>query len=452
MGTFLLSILVLLFTLFKLISGQCFGDSGPSGAYGCVKLSTYHTFPQWATCLTNDYIRARSRGRGKHHECVDSPDTYCWYQCMCETYDECDGADVYGDCVCDPTKPDTATWPKPSLPSWCFSPDGKTCSWYGDCLRQLYPCADTDAEHAITYADVFCELYSVHQLSFAMSGQQWIDGVRTCLQLDLVPIFRPWSNVTCEGIEKQAFASHAKCYERPTTHASFCSLNLGDQLKIFWTIKGAFTNAFVEPVKDLWDVLSDCLKHRKYRADPEDYYTALIQIFVRKQMFVNDNTDRYAGQIIDLIAKQQKWEQSGIAWFGYKGMLNRATGNEDSTNTVKPVVLDSVPKVRVDILLAVKHVFDLNHQNSFSVNMTDIVLSLAHSMEWGVMLLEPDVPVEVLSMNVCGDINCNSAFLTVTSPLYNDYTSVSAGDMFRTRPWLEAIVAIFHFYLGKYQF
>lgn len=54
---------------------------GPSGGTDCVLLKPFFTEYQYATCLTDSYIRARS---GRRHRCISPLATYCYYQCMLE--------------------------------------------------------------------------------------------------------------------------------------------------------------------------------------------------------------------------------------------------------------------------------------------------------------------------------------------------------------------------------
>lgn len=434
---------------FDLVTCTCDEYIGPPGKYDCVQLPKYGNIPQWATCLSNDYIRAKSHGRDKHYECVSNSTAFCWFQCMCETYGKCEGGEVYGDCVCDSDdKFDTTMSSQLALPSWCFSPDGKMCSWYRECLQELYPCKEHDAENSVTYAKAFCELYSKHQTELNPTGQRWVDVVRSCLQIELVPIFRPWATGACDRIKTQAFASHGKCYGAQTTNVSFCSLNLHDQLTIFWTVKGAFSDGFVEPVNSLWDMFFECVTRRQPSVDSEGYYMALLQIFVRKSTFFAENNDRYAGQILDAIAKQQKWEQTGISWFGYKGSFHETIFKENMAETIDLSDLQSVPKFRIDAILGIKHIFDLNYQNVTKVNMTDIVMSLEYSMDWGDIWLDSDTPAEVLSINVCGDINCNFVFLQVTSPLYNGYTLINAASKLNDSFWFKVIFIVYAYFVN----
>jgi len=127
----------------------------------------------------------------------------------------------------------------PTIPNWCYSPDGKECNWYRECLEKRHPCECTKHAYALTYAYYFCNLYKKTSSGFSASGLKWIDGVRKCLQVKLVPILMK-DAITCKKIKDEAFDSHDECYTNPGYGApSICELGMGDWWKVFWTIKGS---------------------------------------------------------------------------------------------------------------------------------------------------------------------------------------------------------------------
>ena len=234
---------------------QCDKDSGPSGATGCIQMSRYNNQYQWATCLTNTYIKQKS---GHKKECIDNSWIYCWYECMLEVYNQ-DNGPVTKDCSCNPSLFTAST--NRSLPAECYSPAGDSCDWYRNCLEKKYPCEHTSNAYAIRYAEKFCMLYDKRYSSFSLDGKKWVDGVRKCLQVALVPLLRPWKNPSCEQIRKTAFASHTPCYLHPDKDVpSICDLDCSEYFKIFWTIKGSFTELDTawESVKGIWNIGSKC--------------------------------------------------------------------------------------------------------------------------------------------------------------------------------------------------
>ena len=73
-----------------LASGEprCDPDYGPVGpttvwSVECINTRPVYDKHQWATCVSNVYMKQKSKGR---HECANEA-KYCWYQCMLEIYD-----------------------------------------------------------------------------------------------------------------------------------------------------------------------------------------------------------------------------------------------------------------------------------------------------------------------------------------------------------------------------
>ena len=185
-------------------------------------MCTFSQYSQYqlATCLTDAYIRQKSNLR---HHCRNSA-VQCWYQCQLEINDLDNGA-VYDNCRCSTDGP-TAPNPCPDLNRDCHSPDGTSCTWYRDCLEEC--CEGTGDGYAIEFAENFCNLYTDNYNTFCPTGRQWIDGVRRCLQVALVPSLRPFIEKSCADIRSDAFRSHSPCYLNPEPGApSVCSLLSG---------------------------------------------------------------------------------------------------------------------------------------------------------------------------------------------------------------------------------
>jgi hypothetical protein len=83
---------ILIAMLIGLARGACSKWTGPSCSTECVLLEPYYNKYQWATCLTDTYIKTFSKG---DHHCRDSTATYCWYQCMVEVHDLDQGETLY---------------------------------------------------------------------------------------------------------------------------------------------------------------------------------------------------------------------------------------------------------------------------------------------------------------------------------------------------------------------
>ena len=151
---------------------SCNPNSGPSGITECVELLYYNDY-QWATCLTDAYIKQKSNGK---YLC-DNSGTYCWFQCMMETYSSL-GPNIIGKCSCKP-----GDSPTNLAPPFCQSPSGSDCNWYKDCLEATYPCSGTDASYAVDFGEKFCRLYNDNYDWLSSTGRRWVDAARRCLQV-----------------------------------------------------------------------------------------------------------------------------------------------------------------------------------------------------------------------------------------------------------------------------
>ena len=69
-------------------AAQCNKWYGPAGTVECIQTHRYNNEYQWGTCLTDAYIKQKSKQ--KHH-CTDRAATYCWHQCMLEVHSKEDG-------------------------------------------------------------------------------------------------------------------------------------------------------------------------------------------------------------------------------------------------------------------------------------------------------------------------------------------------------------------------
>ena len=237
----------------------CHPFFGPSGQPQCVKIQGYFGY-QWATCLRNSYIKSKSSGT---HACRHTLATFCYYQCEVELYSKNHGF-VSNSCRCTPgvTPPPTAA----QLPQWCMDPSGDKCSWYRECLEKVHQCQNHEARYAINYGEKFCRLYEDKKSNFSPIAQKWIDSVRRCLQLQLVPYIRNFQQQTkCEEIKEAAFKSHNCCYlagdscSKQTGAPSVCDIPAKDWARIIWTIKGSLGDEFLNTMRSVVKVGSNCL-------------------------------------------------------------------------------------------------------------------------------------------------------------------------------------------------
>ncbi|XP_061183360.1 uncharacterized protein LOC133191631 [Saccostrea echinata] len=233
---------------FTAVHSQCDSRRGTEGTTQCVSSIYFHeTKQEPAVCLKKSTINSLAR----HIACRDRSADYCWYYCSLTP-----NRGGISTCQCDS---DNSKSIQSVVPLHCYIPSGKSCSWYRECLETRIPCESTNYKYAITYAEKYCELYEQNYASFSLQGKTWVDAVRKCLQEGLVYALFPKKTVSCENLKAKAFLSHIDCYQNPAPDVRFCDLSLSDQMRVFWTIKGALLNEFRKTVSSGWTVLRSCI-------------------------------------------------------------------------------------------------------------------------------------------------------------------------------------------------
>ena len=453
-------------------SGTCNVWYGPAGYTHCVKFDDYSDY-QWATCRTNIYIQTKSNSR---HICAYRFATYCYYQCMIDIYDKEDGY-VLPYCKCSPSKPQP-TDPIP-LPAWCHSPNGASCSWYRECLSKAYPqCNDDDDEYAIKYAEKFCKLYDENLKDFSTQGKNWVNAVRKCLQLKLVPVIDTTRQKTCTELKSAAFETHTPCYLNPASSApSYCDLSTGDQWTVFWTIKSAFVDAFGPSLKGLYDVMTGCTRKKvesikqktkeiiKAAVDEitdlaADIGTRILQettariktwlkealspsfpfpiqldlrigfddlenFQTRRKRSVEDDLEttrsRLAGKIIDAIALAKKWKDQGVAWFAYANNETEHANNKtehanNKTEHANNKTEHDNTTMSIRFLVTDRSKYESADDSSKPSDLTTTLVELSEVVLKGTLnnLIVDGERIDIIALNGCLDWNCEENTFNVT--------------------------------------
>ena len=395
-----------LITLPYEISCQCSGSSD-IGNTECVLLTPYYSQYQWATCLTHEYVHRASNQR---HICRNYA-TRCWYQCQLEINNEENGP-VFDNCACssgDTIPPSDDTMP--TLDPECFSPSGDDCNWYRDCLEERYQCEATGDGYAIEYAKKFCDLFMEGSSDFSSQGMMWIDGVRKCLQVVLVPSLRPFLSKTCADIKQEAFDSHSRCYLEPGSGVpSICDLSISDKLAAFCTVNcisgsRAFTMEPIETGRQMLEVIHGCA------ARGIMFYgnkVAALSLFLKSKIV--DNTVLTAAKITSYIANKLQFDEKAIGWFPFvdrseDDMNQRKRRDVKTQNSDNPIVL-------LLFSLASLNISTNQVDNAYSIDQ--IVSEIANAVQNGLL---SSIPVAVndtqtfygvSSLGQCEDVLCSN--------------------------------------------
>ena len=303
--------------------GDCDRTTGPAGRFGCIQASRYTGRKQYANCLSDAYIRQKSKDQ---HQCADSTRDYCWYQCMLEVHNK-EYVETTDDCACEDG--DQRTQPPTDLPEKCYSPDGSDCSWYGECLEQRHKCSSTPDDYGIVYADKFCRLYDDRMSKFTSEGRRWINAARKCLQVALVPTIRQYYKGDCKSIKQTAFDSHTQCYLKPGFGApSICDLDSSDWMSSLWTIKGAvISRESYKTLGEMVTVVSSCANNM-VTSGIKSLGLILSKTFSRRKRQVDED---FTNLKWDIAAKAAETVSKRLDWIDNPSM-DFFTYIEDSSN------------------------------------------------------------------------------------------------------------------------
>ena len=377
---------------------------------------------QWATCLISVHIPQNSNHK---RICFDRTRTYCWFTCMGEVHGKSSGS-VTEDCLCDPYGGSPTT----SLPGECYNPSGDNCYWYRNCLEKKYPpCEPTGNAYVIRYAEKFCRVVEEHKAQLSPDAQKWMEAVRKCQQVAMVPLLRLQNNPTCNEIRDKALTSHTSCYLNPGNDVSICDLNCLQYFKIFWSIKESFLKLDTawESFKGLWNIETKCTSLRNqanakcFQYNFEKVIKLLklnIENLMQRKRRSSDplsNVDvlsRFADGVGSAIASSLKWKTDVMDWFAY------------TANWVGLGNMDIV------IVLADKKALGIVTAPIQSVDFDQLIQDLVSAVQKGT--LKPQVDgynVWVKSVSLCSGKSCENARKLAVSnkPPWNCATGVSRG-------------------------
>ena len=300
------------------------------GMSACIRIPRYDS-EQWSTCVTDVYIRQKSRGR---HGCAKGQ-AICIYQCMLEVHDENFGK-VTKPCTCSTSDEEEAlktVRPPIVLPSWCLSPTGADCSWFKTCLGKRFSCGAKFRGEIIEFAEEMCGLYLNPYSDLSRSGNMWINGVRKCLQVNLVPMLRKWHKAnrqSCKSLTKHAISSFGRCFYSPfpVTVPAICELPLTDLWRIFWHLRQILTSEEAQySLLALLRHIENCTEFQKVKLN--DGKVRKLVLDVKHHVTFEKPQERKlsSAELGRKIAKHFCLDKEGIVWFAYPKIGTTSTNN-----------------------------------------------------------------------------------------------------------------------------
>ena len=304
------------------------------GTSACVRISTY-TDQQWSACVTDMYIRQKSKGR---HGCLKGQDI-CVYPCMFEFHDRISGQ-VTSPCTCSASDGDHGLktdggkalkgGKSTALPSWCFTPTGAKCSWFKTCLGQRYSCGDNFKSEVIKFAEALCGLYLNPYSALSENGHIWINGVRKCLQVNLVPLLRNWLGKKCKNLTNHAISLYRHCFfsPYPATVPNICELPLNDLWRIFWHLRQSLSvHNTQRSLLEILNHIQNCTEFKNANLTTGKVRKLVFHVKHLEKLETSRERKFLNKELGGKIAKQFCFDKKGIAWFGYPKIPRTSINN-----------------------------------------------------------------------------------------------------------------------------
>lgn len=380
------------------------------GNLACIHIPRYNE-EQWSSCVTDLYIRQKSKGR---HGCPIGQ-MVCFYQCMLEEHGENAGI-VRDPCTCskddrrnmDAVKAVQMLTPTLPLQSWCFTPSGADCNWFETCLARRFSCGEKFRGEVIRFAKEFCKLYLNPYSELSRKGLLWVNGVRKCMQISLVTMLRKWQverTDVCETLTRNALRSFKHCFHSPFPGVlpTLCELPLNDLWRIFWNLRQKLENEKAH--RSLLAFLQIIEKCRSFQESTLTNGNVRKLIFQVKPMEIPNSelNMKISSQTLNKkFTPQFCFDREDISWFAYAKKPRYSLNN----------------KIDFHFFVADKREHLMIQRTSLKtlVNLNRTVWKLVEAVRMNKKCYKngaPDAYYDIISTTVCENLECGENSFTV---------------------------------------
>lgn len=317
--------IVLFCTYVKLIlCDLCDPYHGSEGAYDCVHMPKYNGY-QWAVCLSSHSLKTHTSG---YMDCHGS--AFCWLPCTQSVNPNVEQGHVAHECICDPTENERRKRSllaeggkmEVTVSPVCYIPAMESnCQWYSSCLESHSPCEENDFHYAISYGKAICSIFLESFNSFSEDGKSWIMSSQKCIEDRLRSVLMPNDTSDCNNVHNRAYKAHTDCYLRQS-NPGFCNLQHVDQMKIYWSIKQVYQNAFSEYFDEGMAEFRTCLRNDVYMEQIE--YVFYVEKNINKVYEVDEKDFAMA------LAEKFAFSSHGVDWDVDLNMYNRSRSKRDT--------------------------------------------------------------------------------------------------------------------------
>ena len=273
-------------------------------------------------------------------------------------------------------------------------------------------------------------MFEEQKAKLSPDAQKWMEAVRKCQQVAMVPLLSPSEDPTCKEIREKALASYTQCYLNPGEGAkSICDVICWEHFKIFWAIKGSFLKLDTawESLKGLWDIGTQCtspnIQENCFERNLKNVIKLLklnVENLMRRKRRSPDslsNVDilsRFTDGVGTAIGSALKWNTDVMDWLAY------------TTNWV------SLGNVDIIIVMADIKALGIVTAPIESVNFDQTIDDFASAVKKGTLRLQVEgYNVWIKSLALCSDKSCGKTQTLAVSnkPPWNGATRIRHGNV-----------------------
>lgn len=231
------------------------------------------------------------------------------------------------------------------------------------------------------------------------------------MQVELVPLLRPYEHPTCDDIREKAFSTHSGCYIEPIEGApSICDLSFRDWFQVVATVKYALDWKLWKQgvLQQNFDILAEGLKvFLACHGDSIALKTLQILFtIINPEARIIISAFNVANQIYDIL--KSKYDTEDLLIYPYIPDNDRAKLSIEYTGDVD-----------VHVMIAQRSDYDLNYQQGKTIDMDEAVDYFLDKVSVGDFRPNIGEGVELKTYTVCEEVKCQNPNRTIEQPVFS---------------------------------
>lgn len=390
-------VILVVFVFVDYTDTACDGNFGPALQSDCILIPNYDGY-QWATCLTDSFIRRESNGR---HYCLND-NTYCYYQCMVEINSK-EGGVVYDNCSCIGEE-SVPQYSNVSLPSWCYMPNKTNCQWYSNCYDGKYGNCSTNDTDGMVFLRSYCSTANTYRRHFSVSALNVLDEIGVCFKIDMVKVLRPWIYYKCNEISLLTTSLVRNCMAT----IDLCDIDVDSMSTMLITLANSLPeqSRYAEDLSQMPRIRSLCSTDSTF----SDYqYISVLRLETKVGPSVKNPVHKLVitidaqlvHKIISALSKKLGWNAHGLLWLAWE----EATATKALQNMFD-----------IKVLIASKQKFDLNFTGggiSRFKSINNSVYDIGNIITNKTVFSLNHISVIFSSLDSCTDLQCQHIYYSI---------------------------------------